>query len=102
MKLAITAFTVSAITCAALLFSHVANAQGIPPTKCAPIDKIVKMLRETHNEIPIASMRDTKNVPMQLWANLETGSWTLFFLRGDEQQTLACFLDEGSGLKVGG
>ena len=90
MKLAITAFAVSAIACAALLFSHVANAQQ---TKCAPIDKIVKMLRENHDEIPIASMRDTKNVPMQLWANLETGSWTLFFLRGDEQQTLACFLD---------
>lgn len=99
MRLAITAFVLSLIGAVMLLGSHVAKAQG---PKCAPVDRILKMLKEEHDEIPIVSMRDTRNTPMFLYGNLETGSWTLFFLRGDEQQTLACFLDEGSGLRVGG
>ena len=100
MRLAITAFVLSLIGAVMLLGSHVANAQQGP--KCAPVDKILKMLKEEHDEIPIVRMNDRRNVPMFLYGNLETGSWTLFFLRGDEQQTLACFLDEGSGLRVGG
>lgn len=101
MKIAWAAFVLSLVGAVMLLGSHVANAQT-QGAKCAPVDKVIKMLREEHDEIPIAQMRDTKNIPMFIFANLETGTWTLFFLRGDEQNTLACYLDEGSGFRVGG
>jgi len=102
MRLAITALVLSLVGAVTLLGSHVAHSQQRQGPKCAPVDKVIKMLREEHDEIPIAQMRDTKNIPMFIFANLETGTWTLFFLRGDEQNTLACYLDEGAGFRVGG
>lgn len=101
MKIAWTAFVLSLVGAVMLLGAHVANAQT-QGAKCASIDKVVKMLRENHDEIPLTRMTDSKGVPMQLWGNLETGTWTLFYLKGDEQGTYACYLDEGGNLKIGG
>ena len=72
--------------------------------KCAPIDQIIKMLTG-YDEIPIANMTDRRGNHMQLWGNLDTGSWTLFYTpknRGSEADTVACYLDEGMNLNIGG
>lgn len=89
---------------AIVFFATSAGAQQPVPQgpKCAPIDRIVKLLSEQHGEMLIATMNDKRGIPMQLWANLESGSFTWFFLRGDESKTLACFLDEGGNFKIGG
>ena len=78
--------------------AHEARAQA----NCLSADTAIKQLREEHDEIIIARMKDPQNVPMQLWANLETGSWTLVFLAGNEAGTKMCLLDEGQGFRVGG
>lgn len=71
--------------------------------KCQPVDQIIEMLTEKYEEIPIANMVDAKHkIPMQLWANLETGSWTMFFIIGSDADTKACYLDEGSNFAIGG
>src|SRR5210317_2087896 len=68
---------------------------------CIPVDMAIEKLTKEYDEIPIATMKDQQGVPMGLWANLQTGSWSLVFLRGDESRTEMCMLDSGHNFRVG-
>lgn len=68
---------------------------------CIPIDKAIEKLTKEYDEIPIATFKDPNGIPMGLWANLESGSWSLVFIRGDESNTQMCMLDHGTNFRVG-
>lgn len=86
---------------AALLFATMIDEGKAQAPACLPVDKAVAMLAEKHGEMPIAAMKDSNGLPLRLWANLETGSFTLFFLRGDEAKTEACLVTAGGNFRVG-
>lgn len=81
-------------------------AQEVPanpdPRNCAPLDTALEALRADYDEIPVAAMTTKDKVPLRLWGNLETGTWTLFFVTGDEAKgTYGCLVDSGDGFRVG-
>lgn len=98
MKYAILAVLVTLFTLGA--------AQDAPanpdPRNCAPLDAALAGLKADYDEIPIVSMTTKDKLPLRLWGNLSTGTWTLFFVAGDEAGgTFGCLVDSGDGLRVG-
>jgi hypothetical protein len=83
------------------LFAATAVQEAYSQQRCGPLDKVTETLKVEYDEMLIASMKDKQGVPLQIWANLNTGSWTAFYLTGSEDQTMACSLDMGTEFRVG-
>ena len=84
-----------------LFLLGVAQEVSANQSDCLPVDKAIEKLKGEHDEILISTMKDAKGVPMAVWANLETGSWSIVYLSGDESNTQMCMLDFGSHFQVG-
>lgn len=64
----------TAAVAAAVLLPAVAQAQQ---PRCVPRDRLLAMAADTYGEAPAVRMLDRKGAVVEIFANRESGTWTL-------------------------
>ena len=62
---------------------------------CAPREQVVEMLTEQYGE-SVQSMGINNGVVIEMWANVETGTWTILMTRPDG---ISCAPADGNGFE---
>lgn len=81
----------------ALLFGSI-GSMASAQQNCAPIDEVFVYLWQEYGESGISMFKSSQGVNYVLFANPDTGSWTLVKLH--EAQGMACSVGSGDSYEV--
>jgi len=70
---------------------------AVAQTQCGPTSGIYEALTNKHGETRAAAGIEPSGLLVELWANPETGTWTLFYTRPDG---LSCAVSSGQGFQA--
>ena len=70
---------------------------AVAQTQCGPTAGIYEALTEKHGESRVMAGIEPSGLLIEVWANPETGAWTLFYTRPDG---LSCAVSSGQGLEM--
>jgi hypothetical protein len=79
---------------AAVLFATSAEAQG---RLCAPRDKVIEQIAGKHGEAQQSYGLQQSGAVIEIWANTDTGSWTVFV---STPEGMSCLVAVGEAFGV--
>ena len=85
---------VAAYAVIAALFSASAHAQA---QQCGPTAGVYEALANKHGESRVMAGLEPSGLLIEVWANIQRGTWTLFYTRPDG---LSCAVSSGSGFQA--
>ena len=83
------------ILAAALAFLLAFPVQAAP--NCAGASDVAQILKEKYGESVFSRALSKRGYVLEMWVNLETGTWTAVVQRSDG---LACIVDEGEAFQM--